>query len=236
MLKYGDTVKIKTIVKLYGRGEGLVAMLEEIKDKDMTGKVISIDKEDCILDTYVSFEGYDNIWMSEEDELEKVSAYNNNFKVIEVENIDNFIETLKDVYKKEAEMTELEEVELDEVLELEKTNEVMFDEVVREIIQEKKNEMNKKLLDYLINKFEYGGVEEVLDDYYEDKLIHYIRKENELFDEGDMFAVTRTVETMLDLFKLNRDNIERALEDKEFEEELKRLDTEKIDDDDDLKF
>ena len=71
MLKYGDTVKIKTIVKLYGRGEGLVAMLEEIKSKDMTGKVISIDKEDCILDTYVSFEGYDNIWMSEEDELEE---------------------------------------------------------------------------------------------------------------------------------------------------------------------
>ena len=234
MLKYGDTVKIKTIVKLYGRGEGLVAMLEEIKSKDMTGKVISIDKEDCILDTYVSFEGYDNIWMSEEDELEKVNAYYNNFKI--VENIDDFIETLKNIHEEEVGETELIETDLEEVLELEKTNEVMFDEVVREIIQEKKNEMNKKLLDYLINKFEYGGVEEVLDDYYEDKLIHYIRKENELFDEGDMFAVTRTVETMLDLFKLNRDNIERALEDKEFEEELKRLDTEKIDDDDDLKF
>ena len=52
-----------------------------------------------------------------------------------------------------------------------------------------------------------------------------------MFDDGDMFAVTRAVETMLDLFKLNRDNIERALEDKEFEEELKRLDIEKIDDD-----
>ena len=233
MLKYGDTVKIKTIVKLYGRGEGLVAMLEEIKSKDMTGKVISIDKEDCILDTYVSFEGYDNIWMSEEDELEKVSAYDN-LKI--VENIDSFIETLKNIHEEEVGETELIETDLEEVLELEKTNEVMFDEVVREIIQEKKNEMNKKLLDYLINKFEYSGVEEVLDDYYEDKLIHYIRKENELFDEGDMFAVTRTVETMLDLFKLNRDNIERALEDKEFEEELKRLDTEKIDDDDDLKF
>ena len=228
MLKYGDTVKIKTIVKLYGRGEGLVAMLEEIKSKDMTGKVISIDKEDCILDTYVSFEGYDNIWMSEEDELEKVSAYNN-LKI--VENIDSFIETLKNIHEEEVGETELIETDLEEVLELEKTNEVMFDEVVREIIQEKKNEMNKKLLDYLINKFEYGGVEEVLDDYYEDKLIHYIRKENELFDDGDMFAVTRTVETMLDLFKLNRDNIERALEDKEFEEELKRLDVEKIDDD-----
>lgn len=234
MLKYGDTVKIKTIVKLYGRGEGLVAMLEEIKSKDMTGKVISIDKEDCILDTYVSFEGYDNIWMSEEDELEKVNAYYNNFKI--VESIDDFIETLKNIHEEEVGETELIETDLEEVLELEKTNEVMFDEVVREIIQEKKNEMNKKLLDYLINKFEYGGVEEVLDDYYEDKLIHYIRKENELFDEGDMFAVTRTVETMLDLFKLNRDNIERVLEDKEFEEELKRLDTEKIDDDDDLKF
>ena len=234
MLKYGDTVKIKTIVKLYGRGEGLVAMLEEIKSKDMTGKVISIDKEDCILDTYVSFEGYDNIWMSEEDELEKVSAYNNNFKI--VENIDDFIETLKNIHEEEVGEVELEEVELDEVLELEKANETMLARVVRERTQEKENEMNKKLLDYLINKFEYSGVEEVLNDYYEDKLIHYIRKENELFDEGDMFAVTRTVETMLDLFKLNRDNIERVLEDKEFEEELKRLDTERTNDDDDLEF
>lgn len=233
MLKYGDTVKIKTIVKLYGRGEGLVAMLEEIKSKDMTGKVISIDKEDCILDTYVSFEGYDNIWMSEEDELEKVSAYNN-LKI--VENIDSFIETLKNIHEEEVGEVELEEVELDEVLELEKTNETMFDRTVRERIQEKENEMNKKLLDYLINKFEYGSVEEVLDDYYEDKLVHYIRKENELFDDGDLFAVTRAVETMLDLFKLNRDNIERVLEDKEFEEELKRLDTERTNDDDDLEF
>ena len=233
MLKYGDTVKIKTIVKLYGRGERLVAMLEEIKSKDMTGKVISIDKEDCILDTYVSFEGYDNIWMSEEDELEKVSAYNN-FKI--VENIDDFIETLKNIHEEEVGEVELIETDLEEVLELEKTNEAMFDRAVREKIQEKENEMNKKLLDYLINKFEYGSVEEVLDDYYEDKLIHYIRKENELFDDGDMFAVTRTVETMLDLFKLNRDNIERALEDKEFEEGLKRIDIERIDDDDDLEF
>ena len=228
MLKYGDTVKIKTIVKLYGRGEGLVAMLEEIKSKDMTGNVISIDKEDCILDTYVSFEGYDNIWMSEEDELEKVSGYNN-LKI--VENIDDFIETLKNIHEEEVGEVELIETDLEEVLELEKTNETMFDRAVREKIQEKENEMNKKLLDYLINKFEYGSVEEVLDDYYEDKLVHYIRKENELFDDGDMFAVTRAVETMLDLFKLNRDNIERALEDKEFEEELKRLDIEKIDDD-----
>ena len=228
MLKYGDTVKIKTIVKLYGRGEGLVAMLEEIKSKDMTGIVISIDKEDCILDTYVSFEGYDNIWMSEEDELEKVSGYNN-LKI--VENIDDFIETLKNIHEEEVGEVELIETDLEEVLELEKTNETMFDRAVREKIQEKENEMNKKLLDYLINKFEYGSVEEVLDDYYEDKLVHYIRKENELFDDGDMFAVTRAVETMLDLFKLNRDNIERALEDKEFEEELKRLDIEKIDDD-----
>lgn len=233
MLKYGDTVKIKTIVKLYGRGEGLVAMLEEIKSKDMTGKVISIDKEDCILDTYVSFEGYDNIWMSEEDELEKVSAYNN-LKI--VENIDSFIETLRNIHEEEVGEVELIETDLEEVLELEKTNETMFDRTVRERIQEKENEMNKKLLDYLINKFEYGSVEEVLDDYYEDKLVHYIRKENELFDDGDMFAVTRAVETMLDLFKLNRDNIERVLEDKEFEEELKRLDTERTNDDDDLEF
>lgn len=234
MLKYGDTVKIKTIVKLYGRGEGLVAMLEEIKSKDMTGKVISIDKEDCILDTYVSFEGYDNIWMSEEDELEKVNGYNNNFKI--VENIDDFIETLKNIHEEEVGETELEETDLDEVLELEKANETMLAKVVRERVQEKENEMNKKLLDYLINKFEYSGVEEVLDDYYEDKLIHYIRKENELFNDSDKFIVMRTVETMLDLFKLNRDNIERALEDKEFEEEIKRLNAEKIDDNDDLEF
>ena len=151
MLKYGDTVKIKTIVKLYGRGEGLVAMLEEIKSKDMTGKVISIDKEDCILDTYVSFEGYDNIWMSEEDELEKVSAYNNNFKI--VENIDDFIETLKNIHEEEVGEVELEEVELDEVLELEKANETMLARVVRERTQEKENEMNKKLLDYLQKSF-----------------------------------------------------------------------------------
>ena len=229
MLKYGDTVKVKTIVKLYGRSEGLVAMLEEIKSKDMTGKVISIDKEDCILDTYVSFEGYDNIWMSEEDELEKVNGYNN-FRI--VENIDDFIETLKNIHEEEIGETELIETDLEEVLELEKTNETMFEKAVREKIQEKENEMNKKLLDYLINKFEYSGVEEVLDDYYEDKLIHYIRKENELFDDSDKFIVMRTVETMLDLFKLNRDNIERALEDKEFEEETKRLNAEKIDDDD----
>ena len=233
MLKYGDTVKIKTIVKLYGRGEGLVAMLEEIKSKDMTGKVISIDKEDCILDTYVSFEGYDNIWMSEEDELEKVNGYNN-FRI--VENIDDFIETLKNIHEEEIGETELIETDLEEVLELEKTNETMFEKAVREKIQEKENEMNKKLLDYLINKFEYSGVEEVLNDYYEDKLIHYIRKENELFNDGDMFVIMRTVETMLDLFKLNRDNIERTLEDKEFEEELKRLNTERIIDDDDLEF
>ena len=52
-----------------------------------------------------------------------------------------------------------------------------------------------------------------------------------MFDDNDKFIVMRTVETMLDLFKLNRDNIERALEDKEFEEEIKRLNAEKIDDD-----
>lgn len=221
MLKYGDTVKIKTIVKLYGRGEGLVAMLEEIKSKDMTGKVISIDKEDCILDTYVSFEGYDNIWMSEEDELEKVSAYNNNFKVIEVENIDNFIETLKDVYKKEAEMTELEEVELDEVLDIKETKK----EEVKEV-----DNMDKKLLNYLIAKFNYGSIEEVLDDYYEDKLVEYIRKDNMLFEDKDEFVVMRTVETILDLFELNRDDIKEALDKKEMKRIVRKMN------DDDLEF
>lgn len=218
MLKYGDTVKIKTIVKLYGRGEGLVAMLEEIKSKDMTGKVISIDKEDCILDTYVSFEGYDNIWMSEEDELEKVSGYNN-LKI--VENIDDFIETLKNIHEEEVGEVELEEVELDEVLDIKETK--------KEEIKEVDN-MDKKLLNYLIAKFNYGSIEEVLDDYYEDKLVEYIRKDNMLFEDKDEFAVMRTVETILDLFELNRDDIKEALDKKEMKRIVKKMN------DDDLEF
>lgn len=218
MLKYGDTVKIKTIVKLYGRGEGLVAMLEEIKSKDMTGKVISIDKEDCILDTYVSFEGYDNIWMSEEDELEKVSGYNN-LKI--VENIDDFIETLKNIHEEEVGEVELEEVELDEVLDIKETK--------KEEIKEVDN-MDKKLLNYLIAKFNYGSIEEVLDDYYEDKLVEYIRKDNMLFEDKDEFVVIRTVETILDLFELNRDNIKEALDKKEMKRIVRKMN------DDDLEF
>lgn len=219
MLKYGDTVKIKTIVKLYGRGEGLVAMLEEIKSKDMTGKVISIDKEDCILDTYVSFEGYDNIWMSEEDELEKVNAYYNNFKI--VENIDDFIETLKNIHEEEVGEVELEEVELDEVLDIKETK--------KEEIKEVDN-MDKKLLNYLIAKFNYGSIEEVLDDYYEDKLVEYIRKDNMLFEDKDEFVVMRTVETILDLFELNRDDIKEALDKKEMKRIVRKMN------DDDLEF
>lgn len=219
MLKYGDTVKIKTIVKLYGRGEGLVAMLEEIKSKDMTGKVISIDKEDCILDTYVSFEGYDNIWMSEEDELEKVNAYYNNFKI--VENIDDFIETLKNIHEEEVGEVELEEVELDEVLDIKETKK----EEIKEV-----DDMDKKLLNYLIAKFNYGSIEEVLDDYYEDKLVEYIRKDNMLFEDKDEFAVMRTVETILDLFELNRDDIKEALDKKEMKRIVRKMN------DDDLEF
>lgn len=218
MLKYGDTVKIKTIVKLYGRGEGLVAMLEEIKSKDMTGKVISIDKEDCILDTYVSFEGYDNIWMSEEDELEKVSGYNN-LKI--VENIDDFIETLKNIHEEEVGEVELEEVELDEVLDIKETK--------KEEIKEVDN-MDKKLLNYLIAKFNYGSIEEVLDDYYEDKLVEYIRKDNMLFEDKDEFVVMRTVEIILDLFELNRDDIKEALDKKEMKRIVRKMN------DDDLEF
>lgn len=218
MLKYGDTVKIKTIVKLYGRGEGLVAMLEEIKSKDMTGKVISIDKEDCILDTYVSFEGYDNIWMSEEDELEKVNAYYNNFKI--VENIDDFIETLKNIHEEEVGEVELEEVELDEVLDIKETKKEETKEV---------DNMDKKLLNYLIAKFNYGGIEEVLDDYYEDKLVEYIRKDNMLFEDKDEFVVMRTVETILDLFELNRDDIKEALDKKEMKRIVRKMN-------DDLEF
>ena len=219
MLKYGDTVKIKTIVKLYGRGEGLVAMLEEIKSKDMTGKVISIDKEDCILDTYVSFEGYDNIWMSEEDELEKVNAYYNNFKI--VENIDDFIETLKNIHEEEVGEVELEEVELDEVLDIKETKK----EEIKEV-----DDMDKKLLNYLIAKFNYGSIEEVLDDYYEDKLVEYIRKDNMLFEDKDEFVVMRTVETILDLFELNRDDIKEALDKKEMKRIVRKMN------DDDLEF
>ena len=219
MLKYGDTVKIKTIVKLYGRGEGLVAMLEEIKSKDMTGKVISIDKEDCILDTYVSFEGYDNIWMSEEDELEKVNAYYNNFKI--VENIDDFIETLKNIHEEEVGEVELEEVELDEVLDIKETKK----EEIREV-----DDMDKKLLNYLIAKFNYGSIEEVLDDYYEDKLVEYIRKDNMLFEDKDEFVVMRTVEIILDLFELNRDDIKEALDKKEMKRIVRKMN------DDDLEF
>lgn len=218
MLKYGDTVKIKTIVKLYGRGEGLVAMLEEIKSKDMTGKVISIDKEDCILDTYVSFEGYDNIWMSEEDELEKVSGYNN-LKI--VENIDDFIETLKNIHEEEVGEVELEEVELDEVLDIKETKKEETKEV---------DNMDKKLLNYLIAKFNYGSIEEVLDDYYEDKLVEYIRKDNMLFEDKDEFVVIRTVETILDLFELNRDDIKEALDKKEMKRIVRKMN------DDDLEF
>ena len=218
MLKYGDTVKIKTIVKLYGRGEGLVAMLEEIKSKDMTGKVISIDKEDCILDTYVSFEGYDNIWMSEEDELEKVSGYNN-LKI--VENIDDFIETLKNIHEEEVGEVELEEVELDEVLDIKETKKEETKEV---------DNMDKKLLNYLIAKFNYGSIEEVLDDYYEDKLVEYIRKDNMLFEDKDEFVVMRTVEIILDLFELNRDDIKEALDKKEMKRIVRKMN------DDDLEF
>ena len=223
MLKYGDTVKIKTIVKLYGRGEGLVAMLEEIKSKDMTGKVISIDKEDCILDTYVSFEGYDNIWMSEEDELEKVSGYYNNFKI--VENIDDFIETLKNIHEEEVGEVELEEVELDEVLDIKETKKEEIKEEIKEV-----DNMDKKLLNYLIAKFNYGSIEEVLDDYYEDKLVEYIRKDNMLFEDKDEFAVMRTVEIILDLFELNRDNIKEALDKKEMKRIVRKMN------DDDLEF
>ena len=218
MLKYGDTVKIKTIVKLYGRGEGLVAMLEEIKSKDMTGKVISIDKEDCILDTYVSFEGYDNIWMSEEDELEKVNGYNN-FRI--VENIDDFIETLKNIHEEEVGETELEEVELDEILDIKETKK----EEVKKV-----DDMDKKLLNYLIAKFNYSSVEEVLDDYYEDKLVEYIRKDNMLLEDKDEFVVMRTVETILDLFELNRDDIKEALDKKEMKRIVRKMN------DDDLEF
>ena len=219
---------MKTIVKLYGRGEGLVAMLEEIKSKDMTGKVISIDKEDCILDTYVSFEGYDNIWMSEEDELEKVSAYDN-LKI--VENIDNFIETLKNMHEEGVEEVkeervgeiELEEVELDK-----KSNRLIL--WTKEVDNKEVDDMDKKLLNYLIAKFNYGSIEEVLDDYYEDKLVEYIRKDNMLFEDKDEFVVMRTVETILDLFELNRDDIKEALDKKEMKRIVRKMN------DDDLEF
>lgn len=218
MLRYNDSVKIKHIERLFGRSEKLMEMLEEIKDKEIIGKVISVDKEDCILDTYVSFKGYDNIWMSESDELEKVSAYDN-LKI--VENIDDFIDTLKDIYEEEIGETELEEVELDEVLDVK--------EIKKEEVEEVDN-MDKKLLNYLIAKFDYGSIEEVLDDYYEDKLVEYVRKDNMLFEDEDEFIVMRTVETILDLFELNRDNIKEALDKKEMKRIVRKMN------DDDLEF
>ena len=218
MLRYNDSVKIKHIERLFGRSEKLMEMLEEIKDKEIIGKVISVDKEDCILDTYVSFKGYDNIWMSESDELEKVSAYDN-LKI--VENIDDFIDTLKDIYEEEIGETELEEVELDEVLDV---KEIKKEEV--EVV----DNMDKKLLNYLIAKFDYGSIEEVLDDYYEDKLVEYVRKDNMLFEDEDEFIVMRTVETILDLFELNRDNIKEALDKKEMKRIVRKMN------DDDLEF
>ncbi len=218
MLRYNDSVKIKHIERLFGRSERLIEMLEEIKEKEIIGKVISVDKEDCILDTYVSFKGYDNIWMSEEDELEKVSAYDN-LKI--VENIDDFIDILKDIYEEEVGETELEEVELDEVLDIKETKK----EEVKEV-----DNMDKKLLNYLIAKFDYGSVEEVLDDYYEDKLVEYVRKDNMLFEDEDEFIVMRTVETILDLFELNRDNIKEALDKKEMKRIVRKMN------DDDLEF
>ena len=156
--------------------------------------------------------------MSEEDELEKVSGYNN-LKI--VENIDDFIETLKNIHEEEVGEVELEEVELDEVLDIKETK--------KEEIKEVDN-MDKKLLNYLIAKFNYGSIEEVLDDYYEDKLVEYIRKDNMLFEDKDEFAIMRTVETILDLFELNRDDIKEALDKKEMKRIVRKMN------DDDLEF
>ena len=52
-----------------------------------------------------------------------------------------------------------------------------------------------------------------------------------LFEDKDEFVVMRTVETILDLFELNRDDIKEALDKKE----MKRI-IRKMNDDDDLEF
>ena len=223
MFRFNDSVRIKEVEKLYGRSETLIKTLEEIKEKEIIGKVISIDEEDCILTVYVSFKGYDNLWMSEE-ELEKVNAYDN-LKI--VENIDDFIDTMKKVYEEELEMEEVELEELLDEVEIKEEVEKDLDEVVRDT----EDKLNKTLLDYLINKFEYNGIEEVLDDYYDDKLLEHMRKDNCLLSDGDNYAIMSTIEEMKKLFNINRDDIQMALERKESESK-----NEKIDDDDDLIF
>lgn len=215
MFRFNDSVRIKEVEKLYGRSETLIKTLEEIKEKEIIGKVISIDEEDCILTVYVSFKGYDNLWMSEE-ELEKVNAYDN-LKI--VENIDDFIDAMKKVYEEEV---DIQEVELEEV-------ERDLDEVVRDA----EDNMNRELLNFLMDKFGYSEREEVLKEYYRDKLVDRIMGDYSLFDNEDLFTIATTVDMMLDLFGLNSTDIQTALERKEFERKNR---IQKIDDDDDLIF
>lgn len=219
MFRFNDSVKIKEVEKLYGRSEELIKTLEEIKEKGVIGKVLSIDEEDCILTVYVSFKGYDNLWMAEE-ELEKVNAYEN-LKI--VENIDDFIDAMKKVYEEEMkDEVDIQEVELEEV-------ERDLDEVVRNA----EDNTNRELLDFLIDKFGYSGREEVLDDFFRNKLVNHVMGDYSLFDNEDLFTIATTVDIILDLFGLNSTDIQIALERKEFERKNR---IQKIDDDDDLIF
>lgn len=224
MFRFNDSVKIKEIEKLYGRSETLIKTLEEIKEKEIIGKVISIDEEDCILTVYVSFKGYDNLWMSEE-ELEKVNAYDN-LKI--VENIDDFIDAMKKVYEEEVELEGLlDEVEI-------KEEDILYKEEVEkdldEVVRDAEDNLNRELLNFLMDKFGYSEREEVLKEYYRDKLVDRIMGDYSLFDNEDLFTIATTVDMMLDLFGLDSTDIQIALERKEFEGKFKRMD------DDDLEF
>lgn len=53
--KLNQDVIIKEVKKQYGRTESIVNELEEYKDKEIKGKVLSVDDGDNNLNIYVSF-------------------------------------------------------------------------------------------------------------------------------------------------------------------------------------
>lgn len=67
--KLNQDVIIKEVKKQYGRTESIVNELEEYKDKEIKGKVLSVDDGDNNLNIYVSFKDGINVWLNQ-DELE----------------------------------------------------------------------------------------------------------------------------------------------------------------------
>ena len=63
--KLNQNVIIKEVNREYGRTEKQVKILEEIKNKEEIGKVLSIDEGDSYLNIYVSFSDSGNIWLNE---------------------------------------------------------------------------------------------------------------------------------------------------------------------------